>query len=226
MTGPELTKSPQATTRSTSSPLRFTQPFLVLVEGADDQAVIAALVKYLNLDHFQIHDMGGNTDWTNKLSAIALDDSFKDNVWALGLIRDADQNPTGTWRSCRSAIINCNMIPPNRPGELSVGYPAICVSIVPSTNNPGAIEDVCLDSFNQDRMACVESYFACLDKARSRGSTRPKKSHVQTYLAGLIPPVKDLRIAAEKGNILNFSHSTYDELKEFLRLLHGASAKP
>jgi hypothetical protein len=186
-----------------SAPVRFNQPFLVLVEGSDDQAFVAALVKYLELDQFQIHDMGGNSNWPSKLSAIALDDGFKANVLALGLVRDADQNPTGTWESCKSAIANSKMTPPSRPGELSAG-------------------DVCLSSFSQDRMACVNSYFACLDTQRAGGRARPKKAYVQTYLAGLIPPVRDIRIATER-DILDFSHSTFDELKGFLRHLHSVT---
>jgi hypothetical protein len=223
MIKPVLTAAkPVATPSPMSSPVRFDRPFLVLVEGVDDQAVVAVLVKKMELDGFQIHDMGGNGDWPSKLRAITLDESFSVNVRALGLVRDADQNPTGTWTSCTSAINQSGLTAPERTGELGTGSPATCVTIVPSPSRAGAIEDLCLDSFSQNRMECVNSYFTCLDKSRSNGARRPKKSHVQAYLAGLIPPVRDIRIAAER-DVIDFSHSAFDELKEFLRLLSSAS---
>lgn len=205
---------------STVPPTSFTKPYLVLVEGADDQAVVAALVEYESLDDFQIHDMKGKTKWSDKLRAIVSDVEFGRNVRALGLIRDADASPAGAWRSCKAAIESAGLVTPARPMQFGAGSPVTGISIVPSYGVSGAIEEVCLASFPADRVNCVRSYFECLDKNR-HGSARESKAYVQAYLASAIPPRRDLQIAAKSG-ILDLSNASFDELRTFLRNLRGA----
>jgi hypothetical protein len=200
----------------------FTQERLVLVEGSDDQAVIAALVEHEGLEGFQIHNMGGKSGWTTRLQAIVVDEGFKDNVRALGLMRDADNDAAACWQSCKAALEAADLVAPAQAGEVAPGDPATCVAIVPSAAGLGAIEEVCLASFPADRMTCVGSYFGCLD-GDEEPAQRPSKALVQVYLASLDPLARSLTIAARKRQ-LNVAHEAFDSLRSFLFGLHGASS--
>jgi uncharacterized protein DUF3226 len=203
-------------------PESFNQPRLVLVEGSDDEALISGLVGHLGLSGFQCRNMKGKDAWPDKLRAIAADPTFRSNVLALGLVRDADQNPTGTWQSCKSAIEGAQMVAGSAPGVLGTGSPATCVAILPHYNNKGAIEELCLESFPPELVACVDSYFACVDTGQER-QTRSNKAYVQAYLAGQIPLRRNLQIAAASGSF-NFDHPAFSELSKFLVDIHSVQA--
>jgi hypothetical protein len=200
----------------------FTQERLVLVEGSDDQAVMAALVEHEGLDGFQIHNMGGKSGWTARLRAIVVDEGFKENVHALGLVRDADNDAAACWQSCKAALDAADLAAASRAGKVAPGDPATCVAIVPSAGGLGAIEDVCLASFPADRMACVGSYFECID-SDDEPAQRVSKALVQVYLASLDPLARNLTIAARKRQ-LDVAHGAFDELRSFLYGLHSASS--
>jgi hypothetical protein len=200
----------------------FTQECLVLVEGSDDQAVIAALVEHEGLEGFQIHNMGGKSSWTTRVRAIVVDPGFKDNVRALGLVRDADNDATASWQSCKAALEAADLVAPAQVGEVAPGEPATCVAIVPSADGIGAIEEVCLASLPADRMACIGSYFECID-GDDGPAWRASKALVQAYLASLDPLARSLTIAARKRQ-LDVAHVAFDELRSFLYGLHGPSS--
>jgi hypothetical protein len=195
----------------------FDKPCLVLVEGADDQAVIDLIIKHEELDNFQVHDMMGKDSWREKLRAISLAPEFDLNVVALALIRDADTNPNAAWDSCRGALSEVGLAQPARVAELTSSSPAVGVVIVPSMAEQGAIEELCIKSFAEGRMACVDAYFHCLDGA-SAGSIGSGKARSQVYLAGNNPLFRDLRLAAQKRQI-DVAHGAFDELRGFLRAM-------
>jgi hypothetical protein len=186
----------------------FTQERLVLVEGSDDQALIGALVEHEGLEGFQIHNMGGKSGWTARLRAIVLDEGFKEKVRALGLVRDADNDAAACWQSCKAALEAADLVAAAQAGELALGDPATCVAIVPSANGLGAIEEVCLASFPADRMACVGSYFECID-SDDEPAQRASKALVQVYLASLDPLARSLTIAARRRQ-LDVAHEAFD----------------
>jgi hypothetical protein len=199
----------------------FAQERLVLVEGSDDQAVMAAIVEHEGLEGFQIHNMGGKSGWTTRLRAIVVDEGFKENVRALGLVRDADKDAVACWQSCKAALDAADLVSASQAGEVAPGDPATCVAIVPSANGLGAIEELCLASFPADRMACVGSYFECVDNGGP--AERGSKALVQVYLASLDPLARSLTIAARE-RLLDVEHEAFDELRAFLHDLHDASS--
>jgi len=194
----------------------FEQQHVILVEGSDDQAIIVALLRHESLDEFHIHNMIGKDSWTGKLRAICRVRGFG-RVMALGLVRDADSNGQAAWDSCRSTLTAARLPVPRAPGLIQSGKPSVAVAIVPNPSLTGAIEDVCLPSFEQTNMACVENYFNCLDHSADRTG----KAAVQAYLAGLQPSYKDLTAAARDG-ALNLAHHAFDDLRMFLHELDSA----
>jgi hypothetical protein len=189
---------------------------LVLVEGSGDQAIVAAMIKHESLDGFHVHNMIGKGGWSAKIKAICLNDGF-DDVTSLGLLRDADTNGQSQFDSCVSALTNAGLHAPTKTGELADGRPAVAIEIVPSIDRPGAVEELCLPSFDTTILNCVDAYFQCVGSGSTLVRAKPR---VQTYLAGLKPHYTDLNVAARSGG-LDLSHGTFDGLRAFLQRLHS-----
>jgi len=189
---------------------------LVLVEGSEDQALIVALIRHESLQDFHVHNMIGKDGWNGKLRAICRVRGFG-KVVSLGLVRDADSNGRAAWDSCRSALVAARLPLPSAPGQLQPGRPSVAIAIIPGIDSVGAIEELCLPSFQQDRLACVDSYFRCLTDASGVSS----KAIVQTYLAGLRPACRDLTIAA-RHHAIDLAHPAFDPLKTFLYEMSNA----
>jgi hypothetical protein len=194
----------------------FEQPRVVLVEGSDDQAIIAALIEHESMQDFHIHNMIGKSKWAGKLRAICRVRGFG-KVVGLGLVRDADTNGQAEWDSCRSALTAARLPLPSTPVQLQPGRPSVAVVIVPALERIGAIEELCLPSFEPARLTCVDNYFRCLPTSPSTSS----KAIVQTYLAGLQPARTNLADAARHG-ALDLAHPTFDSLREFLHEINSA----
>jgi hypothetical protein len=189
---------------------------LVLVEGSEDQALVVALIRHESLQDFHVHNMIGKDGWNGKLKAICRVRGFG-KVASLGLVRDADSNGRAAWDSCRSTLSAAGLPLPTAPGQLQSGRPSVAIAIIPGIEATGAVEELCLPSFEQGHLACVDSYFRCLTVAPGASS----KAIVQTYLAGLQPPCRDLTVAA-RNQALDLAHPAFDSLKEFLYEMSNA----
>src|SRR5258708_2025456 len=209
--------APRKTRSARDSNIVFDRPHLVLVEGADDQAIISELITMEGLDDFQVHDMNGKDRWQYRIGLIGKQRDFRNNVITLGLVRDADDRPDGAWDSCRFALKNAGLPVPTGPIVTASGHPVTAILIIPSRNEHGAIEQLCLASFDQTRLQCVNSYFDCLERPSSQ-ATRSGKGLVQVYLGGLKNPPRDIPLAAATGS-LDLSHTVFDDVRQFLRNL-------
>ena len=109
----------------TTSPITgdvvFDLPHVILVEGADDQAVVASMIRYESLENFHVHDMRGNTSWGNRLETILRQPEFSISVKTLGLIKDADDNPKAAWDSCIGILQRCMLPTPRATAVLASG---------------------------------------------------------------------------------------------------------
>jgi hypothetical protein len=138
------------------------------------------------------------------------------NIRALGLMKDADSNPRAAWDSCVGVLRRCELPTPRRVATLATGEISAAVMIVPSMSRHGAIEELCVPSFEEAMLACVDGYIACLGAA-----VRPQdtgKARMQAYLAGLPQVPRDLKLAADRG-ALDMTSSAFDELRSFVHAL-------
>jgi hypothetical protein len=194
---------------------------LVVVEGRDDQALVAALVEHLGLEEFQVHSVAGKTGWIGKIKAIANDDSFNDNVERVGFMRDADADGRASWQSCVAAIVATGLTPPISAGILGGSSPGsdirAAVHIVPSVTDNGAIEDLLLPTLDPARVACIDSYLACLE-ARQIPCSSSGKTRFKVYLAALPVNIRDISVALAKGYI-NLAHPNLESMRLFLQAL-------
>jgi hypothetical protein len=200
----------------------FEKSCLVLVEGADDQSVVAAMVRHENLPDFQVHNMSGKSSWGARVELIVGQPEFLANVKALGLIKDADASPDASWDSCIGVLQRCSLPVPTVAVSIATGEPSTAVMIVPSRSRQGAIEELCIDSFDEPRLVCVADYFNCLS---GRGfESLQEKGRIQAYLAGLESAPRDLKVASDRGE-LDMANQAFDELRSFVKILADTAGR-
>lgn len=198
---------------------KLTKPCVVMVEGADDARLVDALLQHLKCDPvIQIVAAEGKTQISARLRAIRAIEGFRE-VRALGIIRDADDNPQGAFQSVQGALRGASLPCPSKIGTLTQETPYVGVLIIPSDKEPGSLEDVCLKSLQGDkRMECIEQFINCVEKQQYL-IRQPSKAQMAAFLAVHEErPGISLGVAASKG-VFNFEHPAFDSLKEFLQVL-------
>jgi len=199
-------------------PGAINQPAVVLVEGKEDERFFGAFAKRFNLDKIQVIAVGGRTRFAERLRTIKSSPGFA-TVRYLIVVRDADKDAKAAFQSVQTALINAGLPAPDRP-LVSTGntHPVVTVVIMPGGERPGKLEDLCLDSVNQDpAFCCVDQYFECL-KTRIPVEEFPQdfsKARVQAFLASRREPDLRLGEAAEKG-YWPLDSEPFSEIKELL----------
>ena len=161
----------------------ITQSKLLLVEGKDERNLFGALVNHLSLKDIQIIVAGGYTQFQTRLKAIATTPGWE-NVQSLGIVRDADNDAEAAFQSICSVLRNRGLPSPLKSAELFVANPSVSILIVPPHSATGMLEDVCLESVQDNpAISCVNGYFECLRNTMVRQSPHLAKASVRAFLA-------------------------------------------
>ena len=167
----------------------------------------------------QVIDAGGVRKFPNRLQAIQTACRARPTLRSIGVVRDADNDAAGAFRSVCDHIRNAGYEPPAVHGEFSDATPSIGVFIVPNGEEPGAIETLCRRSKKGDAAAaCVDDFLSCLDEHAAMRSTNVDKSFAHAYLAATENPVARVGEGAMQG-AWNFDSPAFAELADFLREL-------
>lgn len=208
----------------------ITCPCLLLVEGRDEDRLVAALNRQLPHGGLQVVIYGGQDKLRPGLPPLVQSPGFTETVTALGVVQDGGAHPERRQQSVHDALAAAGLPAPQAamtlargPRPLPSGRPGpeirVAFFLTPGSGQPGMLEDLCLASVEDDpAMECVNGLFACLDE---KGIARPDnmpKARAHAFLA--TRPRPDLRLgeAAEAG-IWPFDHPAFGQLKEFLRLV-------
>ena len=198
--------------------LKIEKPNLLVVEGDEDDCFFDALIRYIRASNIQIVPLGGKTQLRDRLKSLVSTPNFS-SVVSLGIVRDADNNPGAAFQSVCDALQYVNLPVPKRPLDPAGNQPKVAVLILPSSNSPGALEDLCLQALAQDpAMSCVEQYFECL---QHRGFSLPRtlaKAKIHVLLASKEETHKWLGVAAKAG-YLPLDDATFDHVKCFLNII-------
>jgi hypothetical protein len=191
----------------------FDGPVLVLTEGEDDALLLIAIAAARGISNLQVHVMGGkDTRWGAKLKFIVEHPSYRANVGAIGLLRDADSDPDAAFQSCVSALTAAGLPTPGAPAEVvRTQDNAVSVFIVPDASSTGTIEDLVLATGDPDRLDCVDRYMTCLTDKGVPTPSNAAKGRMQAYLAGLSPSPKTLAVAAQK-DLFDWNSAEFDPL--------------
>jgi len=203
---------------------RIEQTTLLLVEGRDDQALMARIARQLEAEghqvNIQIRDMGGRDKWTTDLAQIRKNEFFQQNVTAIGLVQDADSDASAARQRCEQ-IFRQNQLPfPRRPQVIDAAGPLKTgIFIIPSLARVGAVEQLCLDSVQDTARASRSADFIDgLPEAGFPPVEDRDKAVVQAYLSAK-PKLKKALWMALRDGCFDMTHDAFNEVRDFLRAL-------
>jgi hypothetical protein len=178
------------------------------VEGDTPAHFFEALLKELRLEsQIEVRNFGGNSQLGTFLKALALDAGFR-QVTSLGIVRDAEDDPTAAQQSVQSAIQAARL-----PSGVGVQW-----AILPDGKSPGQIETLCMRSVRDDPVyECTVRFFESLKNKHiqvARGG-RCCKHFARVFMAGKDCPELFVGQGAYK-KVWPFCHPAFNELKDFL----------
>lgn len=195
------------------------QPRQLLVEGYDAARLLQALVEHLQLTDIQVQSFGGNWELAAFLKALLTLPNSEEQITAIGIVRDADANPTAAFQSVNAALGKAGLVESGGPGVATEVSPRTAVFILPDGASPGMLESLCLAAVGADpTIRCVDEYVACLAREVAIGPRNIAKARLYAYLAAQPRPGLRLGEAAEAG-IWPWHHPAFEPLKAFLRSL-------
>jgi hypothetical protein len=201
--------------------IKIEKDHLLIVEGKDEQNFFDALLKHLRITTIQILPIGGKDQFAEAIKSITKQSGFAD-VAAMGIVRDADNNPKGAFDSISGALRKVALKPPAKVRVFTEETPKIGILVLPpqpigSNHN---LEDVCLASVAEDTaMTCLDAYFACLVEQNIRPAENDiGKARLHAFLASRAIPDLRLGEAAQKG-YWNWQHPIFEPIKMFLQQL-------
>jgi len=133
----------------------ITRKKLLVVEGKDAARFFTALLRHMQIDSIQIQDFGGKDEIHRFIKALKRTPGFN-VVTALGIVRDADDDPTAAFQSVCSALQNAQLPVPPAPEQPTTGHPKTKVLIMPDASSHGMLETACMNAVADDPvMPCI-----------------------------------------------------------------------
>jgi len=201
---------------------QITKSKILLVEGADEVYFLIHFLKAVSLgDTIQILPYGEIKRFKDFLESLKKLPGFS-GVESIGIMRDADENPSSAFQSVTDALEKAGFDKPNEPLKTVGNSPKITIMIIPNIKIRGALESLLLETVDDDStMICVNDYIKCLieNKVLSKENTsKIAKAKLYSYLAA--KRKAGLKIGeAAKAEYWNFDSPVFEQLKNFLRML-------
>lgn len=197
----------------------------LIVEGYSDLLFYAEIIEPLELDdpsapdgRIFIKEFNGSTDLLVKLEAF-LTPALLAEKTAIGIIVDADGNPTGAFTSLQSRLAQLTGVKVPKTGEWAGSLPRIGLFLAPGGNRKGEVETLAWSAFAADPAnagvtACVVAYRECMERAGKKPKSLDK-ALVGALLAVLND--EDPRLGpGSRAGAFDFRQSEFDELRSFL----------
>ena len=209
-----------ATGRAGLPKIELTADRLLLVEGKDEVNLLGRLIKDCLKDDgqgIQIWDVGSKDNFRPNLIGIKVAAQARPTLRSIGIIRDADDNPQGSFDSVCNSLRSVGYEPPAAHAEFSDATPSIGVFIVPDGSQPGAIETLCRRSVEGEAAAeCADEYMECLTTHNALQSRNADKTFAHAYLAAMEDPVARVGEGALQG-VWDFQSPAFGALSQFVR---------
>ncbi len=195
---------------------------LIVTEGGDGAHLFRRLVDDLGLSRFQIVSAEGKDHFKPTLSVINTLSEFAAQIKAVGVVGDADDDPDKAFQEICDALREAGLSPPTSPDLLGAGFPKVRVLIVPTADERGTLETLCLEAVGADpRMRCVEDFVACVEaKGSAIPDNRRGKAKAHAFLASCPDPVAGVGAGfTKRRDYWNLGDPVWDRAKEFLKSL-------
>jgi hypothetical protein len=210
-----------------------TKSKLLIVEGTQDLIFFTTWISLLNRsDQIQVMQMEGKSNLPAQLKGLAKQSAFiRGEVQTLVVVRDADQFPDGAFQSVCGALEKAGLAKPRQPYAFAEGaHPRTAVMIIPASDQPGAIEELVIQTIQDDPILPDVREFIqqAVDKLpQPDPNVHPKYKHfgppqhrhgkaqVHAFLATFDQPDRNLGVAARAG-VWNFNHPALGEIQRML----------
>jgi len=208
---------------------------VILCEGSGDKNVFQSLITTRNLPDFYVThpregtDPGGRAGFTSRLRGLRLQPGF-DDVTGIIVVSDSDNDANASFQQVRTLIHNAGYRAPNQPSVYVAGPPAMCVRLIPNTNEVGQLETLCLRAIQgawPNQYQCAEDYAQCTGV-----ETWPRNKKERAKLRALIAhvcmtdPNTSLSHLWHGGReeVVPLGHAAFDDIAAFLSGFDAAVA--
>lgn len=198
-----------------SEGIEITEPNILLVEGIEDVLFFEAFIRHLKLQNIQVISCEGKDNFRGNLKAI-MRAPFYDKIKSIAIVRDGDANPSSAFQSVCDALRNVGLEVPKHQGIFAGEKPRVGVLILPGSDTPGMLEDLCLKAVENDpAMRCVAEYFECL-RRNGLFPDNAAKAKVQVFMASRKRAGLRLGEAAQAG-YLPWDAEAFGPVRDFLK---------
>ena len=216
---------PQVVGDRSPTPKPINQAVLLLVEGKDSLHFFGALCKHLGLSHkLQIMDFGGVSQFREFLVGLQGASGFAD-VKSMGIIRDAEANPDGAFKSVQGSLRQAGLTVPTTPEQLSWDKQrAVGVLILPGQGRLGMLETLLCETFaDAPERCCIDAFFGCVKEQCPEAEVRNSdKARARVFLATKPNSYPSVGVAAKKG-YWELDHEALKPAREFLESVAAAA---
>ncbi len=208
------------------SKIKLTQPKILLVEGNHERDFFTAWLQVLHIHDIQVLPLAGKNLLRDNLGAIVNDEKFlNQHIASLVIVRDADDNPQAALQSVTDALDAHHLPSPNGAWQFSQNTtPRVAVIIMPGPNQTGALEELLIQTVQQDPLHTPSLDFiqqAADQLGAAKGQRNPPplhrlgKARVHAFLSTFEEPDKDQGKAALSG-VWDFNHLALQPLRQIL----------
>jgi hypothetical protein len=211
-------------------PIEIKKPFLLLVEGKDEEIFFRYYQKFLRendgeewikLDNLQVICYDGITKLRNTLETIQLT-TGSELIQKIGIIRDAEADAESAFSETKTALKESRLDVPRQQFISTTGNPKVSVMIIPETGS-GSIEIIFLESINLDpAFSCVTQYIECLTPMYDTGLLEKPKNIHKTKLHAFLSSRKEANISiggAAQNGYWDFNKPAFARINTFLSQL-------
>lgn len=199
-----------------SPPKSIASERILLVEGNDDDRVIASLLSHMYPAErpIQIIVSDGSSKFESLVDLLSKQASFR-SLKTIGLVLDADLSAADAFQKASGVFRKVGLAPPVAAAQFSSGTPAVGIFVMPGDGAQGALETLCLRAIEDESVyPCIQKFVDCLGQL-GLDIANLDKARVKAYLASL----NGIRLVGEAANSgrLNLQHSAFDALRLFLQ---------
>lgn len=160
---------------------------LIIAEGEDEEGLVKALIKHLQLPDCDVINAEGRGNLKDRTTAAMKIPGPP--IGALAIVRDAESDAKGAATSTQNILVAAGFEAPDAPFQICRSAKGTCgYAVLPDGVRSGSIEDLCLEATSDQRVTgCIDSFFHCLVKSGAKNhksESVERKARVQAYLAG------------------------------------------
>jgi hypothetical protein len=192
---------------------------VLIVEGYSDLLFYAEVLEVVGKsDLVYIENFRGKGNLLTKLR-LFLNPVLLTEKSHIGIIADADDNPTGTFASLKNTLDEITGQQLGASGAWTNGNPSLGILVVPDLVTNGEIETLvwrawAADGANSQQRTCIETFESCMGSAGFTAHS-PSKGLVGSLLA--IRNDDDPRLGpGARSGIFDLNHADYNQLRAFL----------